>query len=260
MLVKAAFDAPHFHGEVGGLARFMRDYYHPILTTTAAAGTGAVTYTYATNQVSNTATGGGVFAAVRATPVKALEIGLSGMAGTGVGRYGSAQLADATLKPSGALEPIKNYHGLGSIVTHEGKNLDIYAYYGGEYAQRTLYSIPTGAQIGYGSAFLSNAGCYALPTATNSTLGTGGVAGTDTAVTCAEPTRYIQEGMAGFTYRIVNSPKYGRLQYQATYSLLQRNLWRGAITPVVATAPTPTPTGPRAQDNMIHVSMRYYIP
>ena len=260
VMVKAAFDAPHFHGEVGGLARFMRDYYHPILTTVAAPGTGAVTYTYAPNQVNSTTTAGGAFAALRVTPLKVLEFGISGMAGTGVGRYGSSQLADATLKPSGALEPIKNYHALVSVVTHEGKKLDIYSYYGGEYAQRTLYSIATGAQIGYGSAFLSNAGCYALPTASNSALGTGGVAGTDTPVTCAEPTRYIQEGMAGFTYRIVNSPKYGRLQYQATYSVLQRNLWRGATTPAVATAPVPTPSGPRAQDSMIHVGMRYYIP
>ncbi len=259
VMVKAAFDAPHFHGEVGGLARFMRDKYYPILTTTAAAGTGAVTYTYATNQVSNTATAGGVFAAIRTTPVKAVEFGLSGMAGTGVGRYGSSQLADATIKPSGALEPIKNYHALASLVTHEGKKTDIYAYYGGEYAQRTLYSLSTGAQIGYGSAFLSNAGCYALPTITTSTPITS-TGGNDTPVTCNGPTRYIQEGMLGFTYRIVNSPKYGRLQYQTTYSLLQRNIWRGLTTPAVATAPVPTPSGPRAQDSMIHVGMRYYIP
>ena len=59
--------------------------------------------------------------------------------------------------------------------------------------------------------------------------------------------------MCGFTYRVVNSPRFGRLQYQATYSYLQRNLWSGVGNAT-------TPTGPRAQDNMIHVSMRYYIP
>lgn len=259
VIVKAAFDAPHFHGEFGGLARFLRDKYYPILTTTATGAANTVSYTYATNQVSNTAAAGGAFGAIRVMPVKPLEIGVQAMAGTGVGRYGSSQLADATVKPTGALEPIKNYHGLFSLVTHEGKNLDVYAYYGGEYAQRTLYATSTGAQIGYGSAFLSNAGCYALPTIGNAT-GIGNTGGTDTPTTCAEPTRYIQEGMLGFTYRLVNSPKYGRLQYQTTYSFLQRNLWRGAVTPAVATAPVPTPTSPRAQDNMIHVSMRYYIP
>ena len=33
--------------------------------------------------------------------------------------------------------------------------------------------------------------------------------------------------MVGFTYRVINSPKYGRLQYQATYNYMQRNLWSG---------------------------------
>ena len=95
---------------------------------------------------------------------------------------------------------------------------------------------------------------------------TGGAPGT--IFPCASPTRYMQEGMIGFTYRIVNSPKYGRLQYQTTYSLLQRNLWSGTTaTATVNPAanppvfePVPAPTGPRAQDNMIHISMRYYIP
>ena len=58
----------------------------------------------------------------------------------------------------------------------------------------------------------------------------------------------------GFTYRLANSPKYGRLQYQFTYSYLQRNLWSGTTTGVT------TPSGPRALENMIHAGMRYYIP
>jgi hypothetical protein len=51
----------------------------------------------------------------------------------------------------------------------------------------------------------------------------------------------------------VNSPKYGKLQYWATFSYLQRNLWSGVGNATM-------PTGPRAEDPMIHVSMRYYIP
>jgi hypothetical protein len=133
-------------------------------------------------------------------------------------------------------------------VTHEGKKLDIYAYYGGEYDQRTVYTTTTGALIGYGPRNLNNIGCYALPTNPGSSTG-----GTDTPVNCNAPTRYIQEGMFGFTYRLYNSPKYGRLQYQVTYSLLQRNLWSGVGNAT-------TPTGPRAQDSMIHAGMRYYIP
>ena len=59
------------------------------------------------------------------------------VAGQGVGRYGSAQLADATLRPDGTLEPIRNYHGLFSLETHPQPKLDVYAYYGGEYAKRS---------------------------------------------------------------------------------------------------------------------------
>jgi hypothetical protein len=104
--------------------------------------------------------------------------------------------------------------------------------------------------MGYGVPTLSNAGCYNLPANPGSA---GGSAGGIGAVSCASPTRYIQEGMFGFTYRVANSPKYGRLQYQATYSILQRNLWSGIGS-------TTTPSGPRAQDGMVHVGMRYYIP
>ncbi len=267
VMVKAAYDAPKFHVELGGIARFMRDYYYPILgtQTTTTAGVTTTSYVYHTAPyVSDTAGAGGGFGAIRVKPVKMAEIGFQAMAGTGTGRYGSTQLADATLKPSGELEPIKNYHGLFSLVTHEGKNLDIYTYYGGEYAQRTIYNIPTGAfagqTMGYGVRNLNNAGCYALPNISGlgSTGGAGGAIASPS--TCASPTRYMQEGMIGFTYRVVDSPKYGRLQYQATYSLLQRNLWSGSVATPVATAPVPTPTGPRAQDSMIHVGMRYYIP
>ena len=260
IFVKGAWDFPHAHLELGGYGRFLRDYYYPI------TGASATAYTYLQSPyVSNTAVAGGGFGAVRVSVVKALELGVSAMAGQAAGRYGSAQLADATLKPTGALEPIKNYHGLFSVVTHEGKNFDIFGYYGGEYDQRTLYKINTGGfagdTIGYGLRTLNDAGCYALPTEANLGTASNGTSGSISAPsTCASPTKYMQEGTVGFTYRVANSPRYGRLQYSASYSYLQRTLWSGSVATPVATAPTPTPTGPRAEDSMIHVSMRYYIP
>lgn len=245
-LVKAAFDIPMMHVEFGGIARFMRDYYYPILT--AASGTSGVTYTYSPTSVSNTATAGGAFGSIRVSPSKYLDVAVQAMGGTGVGRYGSSQLADATLKPSGALEPIRNYHGLFSLETHPTRKLDVFAYYGGEYDQRTVYTTATGALEGYGPTNLSDAGCYNLPANPGSSTG-----GSPSAAGCASPTRYIQEPMVGFIYRVVDSPKYGRLQYWATYSYLQRNLWSGIGSAT-------TPSGPRATDPMVHVSMRYYIP
>lgn len=267
-LVKAAFDLPHAHIELGGIARFLRDYSYPITnaTTTTTGGVTTSQYTYTAGQRyrSNTATAGGVFGAIRVQARKYAEVGVQAMAGPGVGRYGSSQLADATIKPNGTLEPIRNYHGLFSLVTHEGKNLDIYAYYGGEYDQRTIYTTSIGTlagnTIGYGVRNLNDAGCYALPPSNAAISPTGGSPASP--ANCASPTRYIQEGMIGFTYRLVNSPKFGRLQYQTTYSLLQRNLWSGTTATASAAAfqPVPAPTSPRAQDNMVHVGMRYYIP
>ena len=252
VVVKGALDFPHTHIELGGIGRFLRDFYYPI-TGTATSTAGVSSYTTAAGYQSNTATAGGAFGAIRVTPLKVLEIGVQGMGGTGVGRYGSSQLADATLHPNGTREPIRNYHGLASVTTHEGRNLDIYAYYGGEYDQRTVYRVTTGAfagdLIGYGAPNLNDAGCYALPVNPASSTG-----GSDSVANCNSPTRYIQEGMAGFTYRLINSPQYGRLQYQATYQYVQRNLWSGSA------GTTGEPTGPRAMDNMIHLSMRYYIP
>ena len=59
--------------------------------------------------------------------------------------------------------------------------------------------------------------------------------------------------MIGFIYRVVSSPKYGRLQYWVTYNVFQRNLWSGVGSAT-------TPSGPRAVDPAVFVSMRYYIP
>ena len=254
LIVKAAYDIPKGHFEVGGLARFMRDYYYPILTeavVTPTPATGAaVAYTYGSQYSGNTVAAGGIFGSARVSPSKFVDVAVQAMGGQGVGRYGSSQLADATLRPDGTLEPIRNYHGLLSIETHPTPKLDLYAYYGGEYAQRTVYTTSTGALIGYGPRNLSDTGCYALPP---NPASTGGSAGSISASGCSSPTRYIQEGMLGLTYRLINSPQYGRLQYQLTYSYIQRNLWSGVGT---ATGPT----GPRAEDSMVHVSMRYYIP
>jgi hypothetical protein len=251
VIVKAAFDEPWLHFEVGGIGRFLRNEFFPVLTTffpTATPTTEA--YTYGTNLENHTSDAGGVFGSIRVKPTSMFEVAVQGMAGQGVGRYGSSQLADATLRPDETLEPIRNYHGLFSFVAHPAKKLDAYVYYGGEYAQRTVYTTGLGELIGYGPRNLSDAGCYNEPAAGGNSTG---AAGTISAATCGSPTRYISEAMGGLTYRAVDSPKYGRLQYQLTYSYIQRNLWSGVGSAT-------TPTGPRATEPMIHVSMRYYIP
>ncbi len=255
VVVKGAYDMPHVHIELGGLARFLRNEY---FSSTEGGTVSAPVYTYGTTYNTHIASAGGVFGSVRVSPSPFVDLAVQMMAGTGTGRYGSSQLADATLRPDATLEPIRNYHGLFSLETHPTKQLDVYAYYGGEYAQRTVYTTALGNLIGYGPGNLNVSGCYNLPAGPSSSVGNTGFGGTLSPVNCSAPTRYIQEPMFGFTYRVINSPKYGRLQYQATYNYMQRNLWSGNNVP--STGPITGPTGPRATDPMVFVSMRYYIP
>ena len=250
IVVKGAFDASHLHAEIGGLARFLRDYYLPVTGVTGSAS--APVYAYGSSYQRHTSSAGGVFGNIRVTPDKYFNVGLQLMAGQGVGRYGSAQLADATLRPDETLEPIRNYHGLFGIETHPAKKLDIFGYYGGEYAQRTVYQNAVGSLIGYGPQNLSDTGCYNAPGAPGTTPSAGS-GGSISASSCSSPTRYIQEPMFGFVYRAVNDPKYGRLQYSFTYSYLKRGLWSG-------TGSSTTPSAPSTNDSMLHWQMRYYIP
>ena len=136
---------------------------------------------------------------------KHVEIGAKGVYGDGIGRYGSGQLADMTFRPDGTEALIRTGHGLGTMEIHATKKLDIYAYYGGEYAARTAYkgydsitivktpaipatltspAIPATTtttfklnQIGgYGSQFANNSGCSTeLPPANQLTPSGGGV-------------------------------------------------------------------------------------
>jgi hypothetical protein len=242
MIVKGAWDFPKGHIEAGGLVRFLRDSYYPILTTGAVGA--AASYTYSANYINSTKDAGGIFGSIRVSPSKYADLAVQAMAGDGVGRYGSSQLADATIRPDGTLEPIRNYHGLLSIETHPSPKLDVYAYYGGEYAQRTVYTTAQGYLIGYGAPNLVDSACYNLPT--NPGSSTGGA----TAISnCNSPTRYIQEGLLGFTYRFANSPKFGRLQYSVNYQYVQRGLWSGAQS-----------IDYRAEDSMFLTGLRYYIP
>src|SRR5262249_27562576 len=155
-----------------------------------------------------------------------------------IGRYGSAQLADITARPDGTQALIRTAHGLGVLELHPSPKLDIYAYYGGEYAWRAAYTgymtdaittsqtltactagtpgCPNGDQIttitthttsnskigGYGSPFANNTGCSSegVPSGTSTPSGGG---------TCAGDIRFIQEGTLGFWHKFYQGSKGG---------------------------------------------------
>lgn len=254
LIVKATYDAKYGHFEVGGVARWFRDRYYPNVVPGSSPLSGS-----AAGATNDTKTGGGIFANVRVPVTKYLDAGVHIMSGPGVGRYGTSTLPDVTVHPDGTLAPIKSQQGLISLEGHPTKKLDIFGYAGAEYAQRTTYLATSGPQagklIGYAPVTSTNAGCgtETIPSTPGSGLGSIGVAGNPpyspgTPANCLGATRFVAQGTAGFTYRVYNNPKYGRLQYQLQYSYLNRTAWTG-----VGGAPVAT-------NNMVFTGMRYYIP
>lgn len=227
VIAKVSFDSGHGHYEIGGVARFFRDRYYPGAT--------------AANAQNDTRFGGGFVANARFPITKMVDVGLHLVAGDGTGRYGVSLLPDITVRPNGTLAPIRNAQGLFSLELHPTKKLDLFGYAGTEYAQRTVYTSASGTLVGYAPPSGNNTGCgtEAIPTA-----GTGYAPGTSA---CLGATRDITQGSAGWVYRIYSGPA-GKLQYGVAYSYLTREGWTG----VGGT--------PKATNNFVYTSFRYYIP
>ncbi|MBB5329177.1 TolC family protein [Tunturiibacter gelidoferens] len=219
---------PYGHYEIGGVVRFFRDRYYPIAMAAAGA-------------QNDTVVGGGFVANARFPVTTKVDVGLHVLAGDGTGRYGVALLPDVTVHPNGTFVPLRNAQGLLSLEFHPNKRLDIFGYAGSEYVQRTFYVSGTGTLVGYAPTNGNNVGCgtEALPTA-----GTGYAPG---ASPCLGATRDISQYSAGWVYRIYSGPA-GKLQYGAAYSYLARNGWTGVGG------------APKATNNFVYTSFRYYIP
>jgi len=146
---KIAFDPKGIgHFEIKAVGRVFRDRF--VDPTGAAGGTN-----------TNTAFGGGVGASAFLTFSKMFDLGINALVGKGIGRYGTSQLPDVTIKPDGSLAPIKTAQALVTLDVHATPQLDLYGYGGVEYADRTADTSSAGKSVGYGSPLLSNAGCDA---------------------------------------------------------------------------------------------------
>jgi len=183
---------------------------------------------------------------------KHIVFGVHGFGGSGVGRYGAAQLSDISIRADGTPSLIKNLQGLTTLEWH-GKKLDVYLYTGAEYDSRTSgYDLDTKAYVGYGSPFFNNSGCYTEPppsTAVTAGFNPGALS------KCTGDTRAVIEGTAGFWYRFYSGPR-GRVQFGTQYSYVTRQTWSG-VGPAGSKAPG---VGPEGLDNMIFTSFRYYLP
>ena len=273
-LVKATFDPGWGHYEVVGILSDFRNRVYPcgalpLPTFPTATCTSASSVAGAFN---DSRVGGGVgFTARFPIVAKKADLAAHFQGGDGIGRYSSAQLADVTARPDGTLAPIRSAAWLGSLELHPTPKIDFYAYGGGEYAARTAHTIVQpgnpGATppvpdktiaVGYGSPLFNNSGCAAETSpAAGGPSGSGfpGAGGT-----CNGDVRTVIEGTLGFWHKFYNGPK-GRLQWGIQYSYLTKIGWSGnnSTNTAVGTAPGPS-ISPKAVDNMVLTSFRYYLP
>jgi hypothetical protein len=244
LIAKVAFEPGFGHYEVFGLFSRFRDRTYPCVENFASAACGtlaAASPAFATNVSRN---GGGIGASARWTVAnKRVVFGLKGVGGSGIGRYGTTGLADASVYANGSLHLIREFQGLGTLEWH-GSKLDIYGNAGTEYAARTASFDPVlNKQVGYGAPTFANNGCF-----TETGPGSGGFA-PGPLDSCTADTRVTQEGTVGFWYRFYNGPK-GRFQYGTQFSYATRYAWSG----------TGTPNTPHGVDGMVLSTFRYYLP
>jgi hypothetical protein len=229
-IVKAAFDPGWGHYEVFGIQRTFRDRIYNAATSTTAA-----------SNYNDTEIGGGIGGSLRVpTLYKHLDVGLKGLWGTGIGRYGNTTIADVTVRPDGSFSPLHGFSALGTLELHATPRLDIYANYGGDYTGRTIYTNLAGKVDGYGVSE-SNSGCGVEPNPTNPTLPAA-------PSSCTGNTRDLQEGTLGYWYDFYRGPK-GRLRQSIQYSYAVREVWANQ-----------SGFAPKGIENMFWTSFRYYLP
>jgi len=234
MVAKLTYEpAPGQHYEVFGVARFFRDRIYP------ATG----------SPFNDTVTGGGIGASGRAAVLnKKLTIGLKGLYGEGVGRYGSSTIADITLRPDATISPLHGFSALSTVEFNPNKRLNIYANYGGDYIGRD-YAIAGGKQVGYGTYTADMSGCRTEQASTAAFPSSD----PSTPSKCTANNKDVSEFTVGYWFFIHNSSK-GGLKQGIQYSNIRRDLWSGAGGPLNPAG------GAHGNDNMVFTSLRYYLP
>jgi len=258
MIAKIAVEPGWGHWELFGISRLFRDRLYPNATgcgagsgSTACTGSGAGAY-------NNTVAAGGVGGGFRGPLFqKKLTIGLKGLYGDGVGRYGDSTIADVTLRPNGMISPLHGFSALSTVEANPTNRLMLYFNYGGDYISRD-YTGSGSSAVGYGIRGVAMSGCNTEvpPSGSDTTQGFDPSAPSN----CKANTKSVQEFTAGYWYNIYAGPM-GRLRQGLQYSWVRRDLWSGAGSTTAPTGGIANPTGSaNGEDNMVFTSLRYYLP
>jgi len=249
IVAKLVFEPGFGHYEVFGVYSRFRDRVFPCGEASAAfpCGPAANTTPNASGAFNSSKNGGGIGANARwSFANKHVDFGLHGFGGSGVGRYGSGGLADASVHANGTLDLVRNLQGLATLEWH-GPKLDIYFNAGAEYAAKAAdYDPITGKYVGYGSPNFSNSGCFTETVPASGGFLPGGLS------SCTADTRVLIEGTAGFWFKLYDGSREkvnrGRVQWGPQFSYVDRQAWAGAGGE------------PHGLDAMIFTSFRYYLP
>ncbi len=219
-VAKAVFEPGWGHYEVFGIARFFRDRVYP---TTGAP-------------YNDSTVGGGIGGGFR-VPVldKKVTVGLKGLYGEGVGRYGDSQIADITLHPDGQIAPLHGFSALATLEYNLTSRLNLWSNYGGDYIGRRYYG-----SEGYGSPLTNMTGCSVEPKP-------GGSFSPSTPANCSGNNKDVQELSVGYWFNFYAGSK-GKLRQGIQYSRFERDVWSGIGG------------GAQGVDNAFWTSLRYYLP
>ncbi|HEY6642677.1 hypothetical protein [Povalibacter sp.] len=191
VVAKVAWDPGYGHYEFYGLGRAFR----------ARAGSD-----------NKTTYGGGVGLGMILPLGSQVDFQLSGLAGRGIGRYGSAQLPDVTVKPDGELSRVSAYQALVGLIYRPASDWTVYAYAGIEDADAEDFTAVVNGNtlgFGYGSPLYDNSGCL--------------IEGSSA---CAANTSRIEHGALGMWWKYYQGA-LGNMQVGLQGSYTRRNIFEG---------------------------------
>jgi hypothetical protein len=265
-ILKIAAEPGWGHWELFGIGRSFRDRIYPASVTSSGTTTNYLLSQAVcgstTAPCNNVVWGGGIGGSVRGSLAeKKITVGLKGLWGDGVGRYGSSTITDVTFRPSGTISPIHAFSALSTVEVNPTPRFTAYFNYGGDYIARdwvldsTAGDALNGKIVGYGAHNADMSGCGIEPNVSTS----GGEPTSDPTTpgnstnACKGNNKDVQEFTVGYWFNIISGPQ-GRLRQGITYSQIRRDLWSGA-------GGTLNPgNGAHGDDNMIFTSLRYYLP
>jgi hypothetical protein len=223
LMGKAAWDPTlldrHIHVEVGGM---LRDF---------------------TDQVywGQHSVWGGTLEAGLIVPIipKWLDFQFSGVSGLGNGRYGAAQISDATFSPTGGVQPIHERQVMVGLTAHVTPQTDVYVFAGGEFASSNYRFVKFAGtpfinaglySYGYGNPAYNNIGCnFEGPPV----------------LACVGNIKDVRQITTGFWHNFYDGPA-GKIRVGAQYSYTVKDSFQGVGGAYKGT------------ESMFFTSLRYY--